>query len=287
MQISILSHGDGTGSVTANVEGDIKVAGSDHPNFGKIREAALDILGDEAFVEEGEFLELFDPSIAVATKFEGLSENVKVADGRVYFDGDEVDSSITQEIVRFLHADEADWIPLVHFFEKVQANPNQHSREQLFDWLRDREFTITKDGNIITYKGITADMHSVFGGKAIVNGVAVTGKIPNPVGAVVEMPRSEVTHDPAAGCSVGLHAATHAFATGYGTTVVSLEVNPRDVVSVPTDSSAEKMRVCKYKVREVITEPYSGLVAPPAAEVTAVLDEDDLSLDPEGDDWDW
>jgi hypothetical protein len=46
--------------------------------------------------------------------------------------------------------------------------------------------------------------------------------------------------------------------------MLEVHVNPRDVVSVPTDSNWQKVRCCRYKVVDVIDQPYS----------TAVLDVD-------------
>ena len=103
------------------------------------------------------------------------------------------------------------------FMENVAANPNEHSREQLFDWLRDREFTITSNGCFIAYKGVwerDADAEdnypyqSCSRGDAIVDGERFTGAIPNGVGVTIEMPRGDVQHNPAAGCSTGLHVGT-------------------------------------------------------------------------------
>lgn len=230
------------------------VVNNEHPQFEAILTGTR---SGEADAEE--LRNLADLSGAVAQRFDQLSERVSVADGHVYFDGDKVDSTITQQIIRCLEdPDAGDWKPLVLFMENVAANPNEHSREQLFDWLRDREFTITSDGCFIAFKGVSgrdADdgypYQSCSTGSAIVNGERYTGNIPNGVGATVEMPRGDVQHNPAAGCSTGLHVGTHKYAEGYArAALLTVHVNPRDVVSVPTDCNAEKMRVCRYRVQD-------------------------------------
>jgi hypothetical protein len=148
-----------------------------------------------------------------------------------------------------------DFKPLVAFFEKVETNPNSHSRVQLYAWLRDRNITLTEDGNFIAYKGVkveNGEYFSISTGKAISNGVEYNGAIPNPLGAIVEMPRSEVQHDPSVGCHTGLHAGTWNYASGFARgAVLTVEINPRDVVSVPTDCDAQKLRVCRYVVKDV------------------------------------
>lgn len=229
------------------------IATGDHPQFAELLEGAQ----SNASIDD--LRGLADLSNAVAARFDTLSERVAVAHGRVFFDGDEVNSTITQQIVRCLDDPSVgDWKPLVLFMENVAANPNEHSREQLFDWLRDREFTITSNGCFIAYKGVYNrdeddgyPYQSSSRGEAIVNGTRFTGAIPNGVGATVEMPRGEVQHNPAAGCSTGLHVGTYKYAQGYARgALLTVLVNPRDVVSVPTSCNAEKMRVCRYVVSD-------------------------------------
>jgi len=240
----IISNGD-TATVTAFYpDAGPKVANQDHPAFDAIR----------AGLEAGEdVLDLFDPSAVAAIYFEKVSDRVSVANGHVYFDGDEIDTTLSRQIVRLLDEGTEDWTPLVLFMEKVQQNPNDHSRTQLFDWLRDRDFTITPTGDFVAYKGVTSDAQgnlvSVHPGPGIVNGVAVNGQVPNPIGGVIEIARSYVNHDPSQGCSTGLHVGTYGYAKGYAhSALLEVHVNPRDVVSVPTDCDAQKVRVSRYRV---------------------------------------
>lgn len=262
VKYSLINDGD-SASITVYVDGNVLTATDTHPNFETIVEQVLD--GDVD-------VELFDVSVSVATKFDRLSERVTVAGGHVYFDGDEQSGPITDQIIRFL--DEGhDFMPLVHFMEKVAQNPNDHSREQLFSWMENHGFTIDKDGYIIAYKGVHRDgdgsLVSCTSGPAIVNGEAVNGNVPNPVGAIVEMPRSSVVHDPRQGCGSGLHVANWRYADGFGNVTLKVKVHPRDVVSVPTDSSWEKMRVCRYTVLEEVSAPVDS-----ALDVTEGDDDD-------------
>lgn len=264
LQSTIVRNDDGNTVVSVFVPGRPPVVGifqSDSSQLLNILDAIAD--GDESVVD------LFDVAQAVASKFERLSERVTVANGRVYFDGDEVNDSISKQIVRFMD-EGADFMPLVRFLEKVQQNPQEHSRENLYRWLDAADFTIAHNGDIIGYKGIglTADggYASIHSGRAIVDGEVVTGRIPNKPGSIIEMPRSEVTHDPAIGCHYGLHVGTWDYAHSFGNGgVLEVRVNPRDVVSVPTDSGDAKLRTCRYEVREILSEPYTR----------ALLDEDD------------
>jgi len=231
------------------------VATDQHPNY----EAIIEALQDGAPASEVEAL--VDLSVAVARSFENLTERVAVANGRVYFDGDELHEAVTDHIVRALDADdESTAVSLARFLEKLAANPSARSREQLYDWLQTAEFTIDQDGDLIAYKGVTGDLLSINSGKAIVDGeLHEDGRVPNECGSVIEFPRSEVLDDAAVGCARGLHVGTWGYASSFAQgAILKVAVNPRDVVSVPTDCSAQKVRVCRYQVLDVIEEPVSA-----------------------------
>ena len=259
MQYTLVGTEDGSNIVVFLPGQTPLVAHSSHPNFAQIVEAVM--ADDESVVD------LFDVAATAAKRFDRLSERVTVANGRLYLDGEEVDNSLATQVVRFLGDGVDDWKPLVAFFENVQANPQEHSREQLYTWLAKRDFTITHDGLIVGYKGVRSDGNggftSINTGKAIVDGEVHTGAIPNHVGAVVEMPRGEVAHDPSTGCSTGLHVGSYDYANGFAQgALLEVHVNPRDVVSVPTDSDWQKMRVCRYTVVNTIDAPYTSPIRP-------------------------
>lgn len=259
LMYSIVSNGEGESVVTVFVPGEPAplVAQSDHPNFAAI--VAQVVEGDADGLAD-----LFDASVAASRYFDRLSERVTVANGHVYLDGDVVDTSLTKQVLRFLDAGVEDWQPLVSFFEKVQANPSDHSREQLYDWLNAHDFTLTAEGDIVGYKGVRRDgerLVSGWTGTAIVDGEVVNGHIPNEVGSIIEMPRQSVAFDPGQACSTGLHVGTFSYARGYAQgAMLEVHVNPRDVVSVPTDAGGEKVRVCRYTVVDVIDAPHSAPV---------------------------
>jgi len=234
-------------------------AQSSHPNFETIVKACLASLGGEP-VDAGEVADLFDVGQTVERKFARLSERVTVQNGVVKLDGDPVETALTTQILRFLDEGE-DFDPLVNFLEAIQSNPNDHSRQQAYDWLNNHDFTITTEGFVVGYKGVESDgnggYRSLHSGTAYVNDVEHSGKIPNAVGDTVTMPRSEVNHDPSASCHKGLHIGTFDFAKSWSTSGVMLEVhvNPRDIVSVPTDAAGAKIRVCRYTVVGIIDAP--------------------------------
>jgi hypothetical protein len=244
---------DGKSYLTVYQDGEVYQANSDHPRWA-------DIVQQIVVEQSTAALYLFDVAATVAERF-SLSERVAVENGTVFFDGDPVHTTLTEQILRFLR-DDLPVEPLVRFWENLAANPSEHSREQLYTWLHDRDFTITEDGCFIAYKGLRDDMTSIASGPAYVDDNPVQGHVPNNVGSVVTIQRSYVDPDSFVGCSTGLHAGTWEYASDFAQgKVVTVKINPRDVVSVPTDCEAQKLRVCRYEVLEVIDAPtYEPLV---------------------------
>lgn len=206
---------------------------------------------------------LIDLAAEAARRFEGLTERVSVKGGTVYFDHDPVDSTIADAIMRGFNEGDDAFTGLALFLDRVMQNPRKHSRENLYDWLRaDPDgFTITPEGMILGYKGVTQDLKSLSSGPGIVNGVVCNGQLDNSLDNVVTMNRKSVQHDPGQACSFGLHVGTWKYASGFGPRTVKVLVNPRDVVSVPTDCGGQKMRVCRYKVVEIDVSPVRTLVS--------------------------
>jgi hypothetical protein len=261
MQFTLVSTEDGSQNLTVYFQGKApQVAHSTHPNFEKILEGVR--TGDESVAD------LFDVAQTVGEKFSRLTERVTVHNGRIFLDGDEMDNTIAHQAVRFMNEGVEDWKPLVAFMENVAQNESEHSREQLYDWLQTDDFTITQDGMIVGYKGVRKNddgsFTSINTGTATVDGEVYEGAIPNHIGAVVEMPRSQVEFDPSIGCHQGLHVGTYDYANNFAWGVrgalLVVYVNPRDVVSVPTDCDAQKMRVCRYTVVNTIDKPYEESV---------------------------
>lgn len=250
------------------VDGTPEVVNDDHPNFDALLELAKDWFPDQVPTDEAR--NLLDVNTALDTRFKSVSDRVTVSNGAVYVDGDVVDTRLTQKILEFYRAGE-DFAPLVNFLDKLLGNPNEHSRDQLYNWLEAHNFQLTRDGNFIAYKGVRADADgnytSINTGPARVMAagsdefVEVNGYVPNAVGSTVAMPRSQVEHNPAVGCSVGLHAGTWEYASGFARgAVLTVEVNPRDVVSVPTDCGHQKLRTASYVVLNVTDKEHTGLM---------------------------
>jgi hypothetical protein len=144
--------------------------------------------------------------------------------------------------------------PLVKFWGKLKQNPSYNSRLMLYKFLEHNGHPLTEDGNFIAYRGVSEDFKDKH-----------TGKFDNSVGSVCEISRDQVDDNPNNTCSSGLHVACFDYARGFGERLVEVEVDPADVVAVPTDYNGTKMRVCKFVVvavcEEMRTEALYGIKA--------------------------
>lgn len=258
----VVTNNEGDRTLTAIINGELYHAESFvHPRFDAL--VAKVEAGDESVVDD------FNATLAVSNKLHALTERLTLSGNTLFFDGVEINDAFTETLVRFFEEEVGDWKPLAEYYEKIMVNMEQHSRENLSRWVKAQNLTITEEGDIVGYKGMythevvdgvqnyrpTNKGHGFVNGEEVVNGWLV-----QTVGDVVTMPRNEVTHDPAQTCSAGLHVGTYAYASGYGNTVMSVIINPRDVVSVPNDAGGQKVRVCRYRNVEVVDRAYSGAV---------------------------
>lgn len=237
-------------------------ADSFHPHWTQIVDGVRD--GDESVYG------LFDVRTGLAKRMQALSDRVSYNGTDVLWDGDVVHTVLANQVLRALESGEADYKPLINFWEKLESNPNPHSKEQAYNWLATHDFKVANDGDVVAYKGVRRLAGNLFSSCAAsrVHGVPsayVDGQPVEPlsvvtqaVGNVVTMPRNEVKHDPLQTCERGLHVGDWSYASGYGNAVLEVHINPRDIVSVPTDASARKVRVCRYMIVNVVTAEHSG-----------------------------
>ena len=118
-------------------------------------------------------------------------------------------------------------------------NPSRRAVNELYAFLEHKAMPLTPDGNFLAYKGVRedyTDWHS--------------GKFRNQVGDEHSMIRNNVCDDANIGCSYGFHAGSLDYAKQYGNGghLMVVEIDPRDVVSVPLDCEQQKLRTAKYKV---------------------------------------
>jgi hypothetical protein len=173
---------------------------------------------------------------------------VEVNSSGVSWNGKPLHNAIAKRIMDFGLAG-LDHKPLCNFLAKLMKNPSSRAVNELYTFLEHQNLPITDNGNFLAYKGIQNDWYSCTAGDAVLlQGKVKDGKIWNAIGEVIEVERNYVDDDKDRGCSKGLHAGTMEYATGFGPRTVIVEIDPKDVVSIPSDCSCQKLRTCQYKV---------------------------------------
>lgn len=234
-------------------DGDSETIPESHVSFKPI----IDLLISGKATDE-EIRDLTGVLETVARKMSALSERVSVDGKNIYFDGDPLAGELSEVIKSLFAEGKTDFKPLVNFLEKAKTNPSLSSVDDLYRWIKNGDLVIDPDGDIIAYKGvkvIDGVSHSISSGTAFVNGEQFTGYIPNKPGSIISMPRSEVDPESEHYCSTGLHAGTYRYASGFAQgRLILVKFNPRDVVSCPTDSSSQKLRISRYVVLSEIEQ---------------------------------
>ena len=242
----------------------------DHINYKMILDALPTASADE-------LLDIVDVQKAVATFSDGV---VEIKNGQVTYEGEAVHGSISKRILEFMSKG-LPFQPLVNFLNNLMENPSMQSQKELYDFLEHEHLPITEDGYFLAYKAVRSDFKDKY-----------RGTFDNRVGQVVSMQRAKVDDDRARGCSDGLHAGALNYVAGYGSLesgdkIVIVKINPRDVVSVPSDCNCEKLRTCQY---EVVGEYQGELLKPLYSanfsdeEYADYEDEEDYDMD--GEYWD-
>jgi len=147
---------------------------------------------------------------------------------------------------------------MINFLSQEYNNPSRSSREQGYEFLAKKGITICADGYVAGYKGVSIHEGPDFVdlmGRTVTDGDYVdkyTGKsYRNNIGDHNTMPRRRVQDDPNIGCGEGLHIGTYDYAhnwAGSNGAVILVKFSPEHIVSVPSDHSFEKLRVCDYHI---------------------------------------
>ena len=184
------------------------------------------------------FIACVNPTIRLKSLYASY-EGIEVKDGNLYVFGDPVHSTLATRVLSFLEAG-LDCVHLFKFILKLNLNPSKRAVDELYTFLEHRALPITDNGNFLAYKAVREDYTDKY-----------TGKFLNTIDAVLEMPRNKVDDDKNVGCSYGFHAGTVEYAKdfmGREGHLMIVEINPADVVSIPTDCQFQKLRTSKYKV---------------------------------------
>ncbi len=210
-----------------------------HPNYKRIVDAVYsedeDVLYDiEALLNVGKVVE---SQLSTMN-----TDRVEVRDGAVYVDGEVMHSTLTRRMLKMLE-EGLSIEPMIKFLKNLLDNPSRTAVQEGYDFLEHDNLPLTEDGCFLAYKAVRRnylDKH--------------TGTVDNSVGKVISMERRNVDDDRRKECSNGYHVGGLEYSGPGGSfycsgdRVMIVKVNPADIVSVPLDYDANKMRVCRYEV---------------------------------------
>jgi hypothetical protein len=224
------------------IDGQQFTIGNDHPNFTKIKTA----LGTRDYA----VIPALADVVSTVRNWLNNGRDFELKGDQVYLNGTPFSSEITNKVLTMIEAG-ANAEPLYAFLRKVRSNPSKTAQDELLLFCVANGFMIHEDGDIIAYKSVRGnytDIHS--------------GKFRNAVGDVVSMERGAVDDNRDRTCSTGLHFASHEYASTWAGTIdgvsrrlMVMKINPRDVVSIPSDYNNQKGRCARY---EVISELNGG-----------------------------
>jgi acyl carrier protein len=176
----------------------------------------------------------------VEATLQGTSDlEVDIDNSIVLFRGEPVNGVLVDRILD-MATDQFDVTPMARFLSNLYDNPSNKAVEQLYTWMEANGITITEDGHLLAFKRVRDDFKSFY-----------DGETDNSIGTTPSMPRNKVDDRSDVTCSHGLHFCSQAYLPEYHGglgKVLLLKINPRDVVSIPTDYHNAKGRACAYLV---------------------------------------
>jgi|TARA_R110002020_G_scaffold194354_4_gene395080 hypothetical protein len=240
-----------SGVVNAIGSGKAYTFDKNHPNY-------------EALVRHAKSgnVEHFEASYDVASSVEHFCDGyIHIQNGTLNWDGIPMPELFTERILN-MKKEGFSFEPMLNFLDNINENPSDDSVVELFDFMQHKHLPITDDGHFLAYKAVNGDFKDIW-----------SGSIDNSVGSTVNVDRGSVDSNRNKHCSAGLHVGAIDYVTQYGginidnmddsdggNQIVICKVNPRDVVSVPSDSKFQKLRCCQYEVVAIFNDVFKSSV---------------------------
>jgi hypothetical protein len=200
---------------------------STHISYEKIKEAIK--ANDWTSVQE-----LIEPKKVILNYGAG---NIAIQGDTFFWKGEEFHGTLAARIIE-MYQEGFPIEPMVNFMENLMSNPSKRAVTELYKFLEKGNLPITPDGHFLAYKKVRDDYKDCH-----------SGTFDNSVGQVVTMERNQVDDIAGNTCSTGLHFCSQEYLNHFGGEhTMILKINPRDVVSIPTDYNATKGRCCRYEV---------------------------------------
>jgi hypothetical protein len=251
-----------TATLTANglsliVNGDPATINNSHVNYERIITALREQRWDD-------IPDLLNVAQAIVKFTEGL---VSVSNGEIHYNGAVLHNSLTSRMLEMITLG-LDIRPMAKFLNRLMKNPSHRSVTQLHRFMEACDLPITEDGKLLVYRSVRSDFLDRHTGKTtfskpadimtreerqslprVVNGVTTTIGLSGRT--LVYMDRNMVNDNPDETCSNGLHVCSQGYGQ-FSDILLLCAVDPADVVSVPKDYNAAKMRVSGYEVLKVV-----------------------------------
>jgi hypothetical protein len=177
-----------------------------------------------------------------------LAPDMEYSGGAITYQGEVLHNYAADRLIGMIEAG-VDHTPLSKFLAKLQSNPSKRVVDNLYEFLEKGRIPLTSDGDFLAYKAVRGDFMDIHSGTFL-----------NGVGSVCTMPRNKVDEDPNRTCSAGLHVCSFDYlphfshANGH---VMIVKVDPANVVAIPADYNATKMRVSQYVVIDEVQDYYA------------------------------
>lgn len=226
------------GTVTAIVSGQTYCFGKSHPNYNKLIKHL-----------KNNNVEHFEATYDIVSHVNAYCDGyVNCTDGSLTWDGIKMPNMFTNTIIDMVKQG-FPFEPMLNFLDNLSQNPSDHAVVELFDFMENKNMPITYDGCFLAYKAVREDYKDIY-----------SGTFDNSIGSVCQVHRHKVDNNRDNGCGHGLHVGAIDYAKSYGginiddedndggNRLMICKVNPRDVVSVPSDHKFQKLRCCRYEV---------------------------------------
>ena len=138
------------------------------------------------------------------------------------------------------------------FLQNVFENPFIDAVQEIYEYCKAMDFEITEDGCFLAYKYVNEDLTSCH-----------DGKTKHAIGEYTEVEKFDTNRHNH--CSQGLHFCSKSYLSSGDRTIIVVKINPKDVISIPTDYNFAKGRCRRYMM--------VGFIAPDGTLQTTNLEE--------------
>lgn len=225
-----------TGNVVNLVIGDKHyVVGESHPANNTIIQYLKDCFHCQANPESEFLVKLLDVKEALLNYSDGA---LTIVDGKFYYKGEECIHQLNEVIINCFK-NKQPFEHLIKFMNKLYANPDDRCIAAFWSFVSRCGLSITTEGDVLGYKSVRKNYMDHF-----------SGKYNNKPGAhIFERRVGDVGYGET--CGTFFHIGTLGYANSFHSgesNIVLCKFSPTDVVSVPSESSEGKIRVCSYHV---------------------------------------